>query len=128
MAGMRPIDHFFSGLARLESSLRPGTVLDAASAERLSRDFTSLVGPVIGAAPAEQFFFRARERLEKRGGSPADLGVLAAFFLGDFDDSSMSLGDEDWEDIRETLEEASEEMNLETLTALMGELLHRGKV
>ncbi|MDR0624178.1 MAG: hypothetical protein LBG10_07085 [Treponema sp.] len=125
MAGMRPIDHFFSGLARLESSLRPG---ETAPAERLARDFSSLVGPVIGAAPAEQLFFRAWERREKRGGSLSDLGALAAFFLGDFDDASMSLGDEDWEDIRETLEEVSEEMNMETLTALMGELLGRGKV
>jgi hypothetical protein len=128
MAGMRPIDRFFSGLARLESSLRPGAVPDAALRERLSRDFTSLTGPVIGPVPAEQLFFRAWERLEKRGGSLADLGALAAFFLGDFDDSSMSLGDDDWEDIRETLEEVSADMNLEALTALMGELLDRGKV
>jgi hypothetical protein len=125
---MRPIDHFFSRLTRLESSLRPGSGLEPAAAARLAGDFTALVGPVIGAAAAEELFVRARERLERRGGFPAGLGSLAAFFLGEFDGASMSLEDEDWEDIRETLEEVSGEMNLDTLTALMGDLLARGKV
>jgi hypothetical protein len=40
----------------------------------------------------------------------------------------MSLADDDWEDIRETLEEVAGEMNMDTLTALMGDLLSRGKV
>ena len=125
---MRPIDHFFSRLIRLESSLRPGTALDHAAAEQLSRDFSALVGPVIGAAAAAELFDRARERLEKRGGSPAGFGALAAFFLGEFDENSMSLADDDWEDIRETLEEVSGEIRMDTLTVLMGDLLARGKL
>jgi hypothetical protein len=125
---MRPIDHFFSGLSRSESSLRPGAGLDAAAGDRARRDFCSLTAPVIGAAAAEQLFDRARQRLEQRGGTLTGLGALAAFLLGEFDDASMRLEDDDWEDIRETLEEVSGEIDLDTLTALMGELLARGKV
>jgi hypothetical protein len=125
---VRPVDHFFSQLTRLEASLRPGAVLDAAAALRIGRDFTVLVGPVIGASAAGELFGRARERLGRRGGSLAGFGALAAFFLGEFDDVSMSLADDDWEDIRETLEEVSGEMNLDTLASLMGELLARKKL
>jgi hypothetical protein len=124
---MRPIDHFFSQITRLEAALRPGEGLDAASADRLRRDFCALTAPVIGAAAAEQLFSRAWERLENRHGCRR-FGALAAFFLGEFDGASMTLEDDDWEDIRETLEEVSGEINLDTLTALMGELLTRGKV
>jgi hypothetical protein len=125
---MHPVDHFFSQLTRLEASLRPGVGLDAPAKERLRRDFSVLVGPVTGAPAAEQLFHRAWERLEKRGGALTGFGALAAFFLGEFDDTSMSLEDDDWEDIRETLEEVSGEMDMDTLTALMGELLDRGKL
>ncbi|MDR1238612.1 MAG: hypothetical protein LBK27_00700, partial [Treponema sp.] len=75
-----------------------------------------------------QLFIRERERLDSRGGSPAGFGSLAAFFLGEFDGASMNLEDDEWEDIRETLEEVSGAMNLNTLTLLMGDLLSRGKV
>jgi hypothetical protein len=125
---MRPIDHFFSQLSRLEAALPPGAGLDSASADRLCRDFASLTAPVIGAAAAAELFSRARERLEKRGGSLAGFGSLAAFFLGEFDGAAMTLEDDDWEDIRETLEEVSGEINMDTLTALMGDLLARGKM
>ncbi|MDR0623238.1 MAG: hypothetical protein LBG10_02295 [Treponema sp.] len=125
---MRPVDHFFSQAARLESSLRPGSAPEPAAMERLSRNFIALVGPVIGAAAAEELFIRARERLERRGGSLTGLGSLAAFFLGEFDGAAMGLADDDWEDIRETLEEVSGEINMDTLTVLMGDLLARRKI
>jgi hypothetical protein len=125
---MRSIDHFFSRLARLEESRRPGAGPESADMAWLSREFASLVGPVIGSAAAGELFGRARERLETRGGDLAAFGALAAFFLEEFDDASMSLADEDWEDIRETLEELSGEMNLDTLASLMGNLLARGKI
>lgn len=125
---MRPVDHFFSGLARLESSLRSGTAPGNAAMERLSRDFSALVAPVIGAAAGGELFTRTRERLETHGGSLARFGAMAAFFLGEFDDTSMDLEDDDWEDIRETLEEVSGEIRMDTLTVLMRELLSRGKM
>ncbi|GHV75166.1 hypothetical protein AGMMS49940_24680 [Spirochaetia bacterium] len=38
----------------------------------------------------------------------------------------MPLEGDDWETIRNTLEDVSGEMDINTLTALMGELLSRG--
>jgi hypothetical protein len=54
------------------------------------------------------------------------LGAMAAFFLGDYDEETMPLDKEDWEEIRGTLEDVSEEIDIKTLTGLMGELLSRG--
>jgi hypothetical protein len=128
---MRPIDHFFSRLDRLEAS--PDS--DKKQIARISIDFISLVAPVTGGRTAGELFNRALERIKhsgstgKPGGAPfRNLGAIAAFFTGEFDDETMILEDEDWEDIRETLEEISGEIDINTLTALMGELLNRGKI
>jgi hypothetical protein len=48
------------------------------------------------------------------------------FFLGDYDEKTMPLEKDDWEEIRGTLEDVSEEIDIKILTALMGELLSRG--
>ncbi|GHU90474.1 hypothetical protein FACS189476_10590 [Spirochaetia bacterium] len=122
---MRPVDHFLSQLDKLE---RGSAAALAAGEDRLVRDFVSLCAPVIGASAAEDLCRSILDRL--RGVTPPPLqkiGFIAAFLLGEFDDS-MKLDQDDWEDIRETLEDISGEMNLETLTALMGELLSRGKL
>jgi hypothetical protein len=122
---MQAIDHFFSALQRFGSSLRPGNKLDEKMG-RLRGDFVSLVGPVVGADAAGDLFSRALERCSSpEGVSLARIGFLAAFFLGGYDDS-MALTDEDWADIKETLDESAEEMDLNTLTVLMDELLKRG--
>jgi hypothetical protein len=100
-----------------------------AAEDRLIRQFVSLTAPVIGAAGAEDLCaatldgppVKSRSRYRR-------LGFIAAFLLGDFDDDSMELDDEDWVNIRETLEDASTGMDLETLTSLMGELLSRGRL
>jgi hypothetical protein len=120
---MRPADHFFSQIERLSARNTAGRGKDT---ERLRRDFTALVGPVTGAGAAEDFFARMLDRIGS--GQFARLGAAAAFFLGEFDDETMSLEDEDWEDIRETLTEVSAEINMDALTALMQELLSRGKL
>jgi hypothetical protein len=122
---MRPVDHFLSQLDKLERGSR---ALDAAGEDRLVRDFVSLCAPVTGAPAAEDLCRSILDRLA--GVTPLPLqkiGFTAAFLLGEFDDT-MKLDQDDWEDIRETLEDISGEMNLDTLTALMGELLSRGKL
>jgi hypothetical protein len=129
---MRPIDRFFSQLSRLEAGPGP----DRKQLARVSGDFAALVAPLTGKRTAGELFDRALGRAERSGGpgkpgerpSFQNLGAIAAFFTGEFDDETMSLGDEDWEDLRETLEEISGEMDIEVLTALMGELLNRGKI
>jgi hypothetical protein len=130
---MRPIDHFFSQLERLERSLKPGELPAQRDLDYLSRDFTTLTGPVIGAPAAADMFDRALLRAGCGGIQAAKtvslerFGAIAAFFIGEFDENTMELETEDWEDIRDTLEDISEEINIETLTSLMGELLSRGK-
>jgi hypothetical protein len=129
---MRPIDLFFSRLSRLEAA--PG--FDEKQLARLSGDFAALVAPLIGRGTAGELFKRVLERMEcpggaekpGGGGSLQKLGAIAAFFIGEFDDNTMTLEDEDWEDIRETLEEISGSIDMNVLTTLMGELLSRGKI
>jgi hypothetical protein len=88
-------------------------------------EFSALASPVIGQEAAEDLFCRSQER---HGAEvPQKLGAIAAFLLGEYDDP-MGLEKDDWEDLRETLEEVSGEINLDTLTTLMGELLSRGKL
>jgi hypothetical protein len=88
-----------------------------------------LVGPLIGKDAAADIFGRMRERLAAAGEqSVQKFGALAAFFLGEYDNGTIDLEEEDWEDIRETLEELSGEMDLQTLSILMQELLSRGKL
>jgi hypothetical protein len=126
---LRPIDHFCAGLERSSLSLKRGESLDKKSAAYIAKTFVSLTGPVLGGGAAgresaEDIFYRTLERC--RNGSLEKIGALAAFFLGEHD-GLMCLDDEDWEDIKETLEEVSEEINPDTLGALMGELVSRGK-
>jgi hypothetical protein len=62
-----------------------------------------------------------------RGQKPESLrilGALAAFFLGEEDGDA--LGEADYREIQHTLEDVSGEMDLDTLTVLMGKLLSRG--
>lgn len=96
---------------------------------QLIREFVNLTTPVIGASAAESLCVTVLDRLKmERSSGYHKIGFIAAFLLDDFDDGSMKLDDHDWDDIRETLEEASIGMRLETLTSLMGELLSRGKL
>jgi hypothetical protein len=106
---MRPLDQFFSKLASLESS---------PDRSRLEQDFSRLIAPVLGAAAAADIGNRTLD--------PWKLGFMAAFFLGEYDEKTMPLDHDDWHTIRETLEDVSGEMDINTLTALMGDLLSRG--
>jgi hypothetical protein len=121
---MRPGDHFLAKLERLENSLQPG-MADRQLIENLSEEFTALMKPVIGADAAADLFTRILDRTGRRG-ILKKLGAVAAFFLGEFDDDTMNLGKNDWEDIQETLEEVSGEIDMDTLTELMQNLLSRG--
>jgi hypothetical protein len=123
---MRPVEHFLSQLDKMERGSPP-----AAEAAAV-RNFTELTAPVIGKDGARDLCAALLEVLREKpgpGGRPAylKLGYAAAFLLGEFDDS-MTLDAEEWEEIRAALEEAAGEMDLNTLTALMGELLSQGKL
>jgi hypothetical protein len=96
--------------------------------KRLAGDFFALVGPVIGRLAAEAIYYRTVKRYEVQSVTLDKIGSLAAFFLGEYDDESMTLGTGDWEDIRETLEDVADEIDIDTLCALMGELVSRHKL
>jgi hypothetical protein len=113
---MRPIDHFFSKLASLESSIAAD--LPPRDRSRVEQDFSRLTAPVLGADAAADLCHRTRD-IRK-------LGAMAAFFLGEDDGETMPLDGDDWQTIRETLEDVSGDMDINTLTALMGDLLSRG--
>jgi hypothetical protein len=117
---MRPVDHFLAKADR--ASVAP---LDSQTRKRFERDFTALVAPVLGAAVAADLYNRTLDRAAADS-ALGKLGAMAAFFLGEYDEKTMPLDGDDWEEIRGTLEDVSEEIDLKTLTALMGELLSRG--
>lgn len=120
---MSPADRFLSKLtARVKS---PGD--GAEESGWIGREFCRLTAPVIGNAAAEDICCRTLERL--RGQNPESLlklGYIAAFFWDEYEESSMPLGIEDWREIQETVEDASEVIDINTLTRLMDNLLARG--
>jgi len=54
------------------------------------------------------------------------LGFLAAFIVHEFDETTMVLAREDYEELRETLSSVAEDVHIDTLTVLMSELVSRG--
>jgi hypothetical protein len=117
MSSMRPLDYFFS-LADREKTCSPEV--------RLCREFVKLSSPLVGEASAQDLCFRTVSRLGGKAG--LTLGNMAAFLLGEFDDQTMARVEEDWEELRETVEDAAAGMDLNMLTGLMDGLLSRGKL
>jgi hypothetical protein len=118
---MRPVDHFLSRLEKLAHG-------SADSQELLTREVVSLTSPVIGGMAAADLCDAFLDRA--RAANPSayiKLGYAAAFLLGEFDDT-MELEADEWVDVRDVLEDAAGEMNLDTLTALMSDLLSRGRL
>jgi hypothetical protein len=122
------INRFCSKIASLENFLGSVSLeLDFVGRKQLGRDFSQLLAPVIGPSAAEDLFYRTLERIRgQKSSALRTLGALAAFFLGEDEDPLMPLRDEDWREIRDTLEDVSGEMDLDTLTVLMGKLLFWG--
>jgi hypothetical protein len=117
---MRPADYFLSKVERVSSA-----VLDGQTRRRFEQDFSVLAAPVLGAAAAADLCNRTLDRAAG-GIGLRKLGAMAAFFLGEYDEATMPLEKDDWEEIRGTLEDVSEEIDIKTLGALMGDLLSRG--
>jgi hypothetical protein len=116
---MRPADHF------LAKASRAAAPLDGQTRRRFERDFVALAAPVLGVAAASDLYNRTLDRAAADA-ALQKLGAMAAFLLGDYDEETMPLERDDWEEIRGTLEDVSGEIDIKTLAALMGELLSRG--
>ncbi|MDR2808468.1 MAG: hypothetical protein LBB43_05600 [Spirochaetaceae bacterium] len=80
--------------------------------------FIRRTAPILGDSAAEELF----QSID----SPEKYDSIAAFFRGEFSDTAMHLEPEDWSLILETVERVSGEMDIDTLTVLMGDLLSRG--
>jgi hypothetical protein len=121
---VRPVEHFLSRIDKFERR-RGAAPEDPAAEEQLIRDFIGLTAVAIGKEAAGSL---AGALMNRPGeGRFLRLGYAAAFVLGEFDDT-MELDTGAWEEIRATLEDASGEMDITVLTALMGDLLARGKL
>jgi hypothetical protein len=117
---MRPVDHFLSKADRVSAF-----PLDGETRRRFERDFVALAAPVLGAAAAADLYNRTLDRVVGEA-ALRKIGAMAAFFLEEYDEETLPLDGDDWDEIRGTLEDVSEEIDLKTLTALMGDLLSRG--
>lgn len=121
---MRPIERFFSQVDK-GKHIPPLSIGYAEYVERTAGDFSILVGPIIGRVAAEDIYYRTLKRNDVQSIALDKISSLAAFFLGEYDDDSMTLDAKDWEDIRETLKDVSGEIDIDILCALMGELVSR---
>ncbi len=129
---MRPIDHFFS---QIDSAARVFqgkniTFLDREgqqTRDRLINAFSGLAAPVLGKNAASDLCLYCLDRVEgEKPETLQKLGYMAAFLTGEYDDNTMKLDEDDWNEIRETLEDVSGEIDLNTLTELLADLLDRG--
>jgi hypothetical protein len=131
---MKPIDHFFSQIDSVIRSFRGNNLIftdreGQQSQDRLMQAFSSLTAPVIGKAATNDICLYCINKLEgEKPETLQKLSFIAAFLLGEYDDKSMNLDTDDWNEIKETLNDVSGEINLDTLTELLGDLLNRGKL
>jgi hypothetical protein len=129
---MKPIDHFFSQIDSVTRSFRGNSLAFSDREgqqlqERLISAFLSLTAPVVGKDAANDMCLYCLEKLEgEKPETLQKLGFIAAFLLGEYDDETMKLDDDDWIEIKETLNDVSGEINLDILTELLGALLDRG--
>jgi hypothetical protein len=128
---MKPIDHLFSQIDSVVRSFR-GAVLVFSDREgqqtkdRLINAFSSLTAPIVGKTAAGDLCLYCLEKIEGQSlENLQKLGFIAAFLIGEFDDDTMNLEYDDWNEIKETLNDVSGEINLDTLTELLGDLLDR---
>jgi hypothetical protein len=129
---MKPIDHLFSQVNSIIRSFR-GNILvfsdreGAQAKDRLTSAFSSLTAPIIGKSAANDLCLYCLNKLEGQNPETLEkLGFIAAFLIGEYDDENMKLDTDDWTEIKETLDDVSGEINLDTLTELLGDLLDRG--
>jgi len=122
---MRPVEHFLSDLNKRFQN--KDILAEGIETDRLFITFSSLVTPVLGLQGSEELFKYWKDTYAKQ--SVPDylrLGYIAAFILNEFDDQHMQLSSEDFEELRETITSIADEINIDTLTTLMSELVSRG--
>ncbi|WP_041396263.1 hypothetical protein [Gracilinema caldarium] len=122
---MRPVEHF---LSELNKRFQNHELLEEGlETDRLFISFSSLVTPVLGLQGSEELFKYWKDTYaHQMVPDYLKLGFLAAFIVHEFDETTMDLAREDYEELRETLASVAEDVHIDTLTQLMSELVSRG--
>lgn len=121
---MRPSDRFLSILGRNYT-----LPLQQADQTYLSQNFNSLCSHIIGTEASNSLFEYWLENCAyKNKATFLKLGYFAAFLAEEYDAESMPLDAEDFIELRDTLNEAAEEMDMDVLTNLMSELVSSGYI
>ncbi len=122
---MRPVEHFLSELNKRFQNNEP--LEEGIETDRLFIAFSNLVTPHLGLQGAEELFKYWKDSYAAHGAPDyLRLGYIAAFIVNEYDEGSMTLTREDFEEIRDTLSSLADEMHIDTLTTLMAELVSRG--
>jgi len=132
---MRPADHMYAEIETIARSLQAAKARapeKSAASTRMAIDsanaiFMHLAVPILGESAASDDFAWWQERYgtahEPRFEKLAHIG---SFLIGDYDSEKMDLDTDDWATIRDSISSEAEEMNLDTLSRLMTDLVERG--
>jgi hypothetical protein len=125
-APMHDIDHFYSELDSLAKRYHTDTDLLLKNA---SFQFTKLVSPIVGSIVCEDIINWWSEQYGRTETPQLEpLGAFAAFFCGEFDAERMKLSTDDLEALREAINAEAVNIDIETLTRLMNDLVELGAI
>jgi len=132
---MRPADHIYSELEAIARSLKAANARapekylasNFSAIESAKTIFLRLAVPILGESAASELFVWWSER-HGTAGEPRfeKLAHIGSFLIGDYDEEKMDLDAEDWAYIRDSISAEAEEMNMDTLSRLMTDLVDRG--
>jgi len=132
---MRPADHIYSELEAIARSLQTAkarapekSVASTKSAlESAKTIFMRLSVPILGDSAASELFAWWSERYGSTDKPHFEkLAHIGSFLIGEYDDEKMDLDMDDWTYIRDSISAEAEEMNMDTLSRLMTDLVNRG--
>jgi len=132
---MRPADHIYSELEAIARSLQAAKARAPEESQASTKSafesvktiFMRQAVPVLGESAASELFVWWSERYGTADEPRFDkLAHIASFLIGDYDDGKMDLDAQDWAYIRDSISAEAEEMNMDTLSRLMTDLVNRG--
>ncbi len=132
---MRPADHIHSELEAIARSLQAAkarapeksAASNKSATESAKTIFMGLAVPILGESAASELFAWWSERHTPADGPRFEkLAHIGSFLIGDYDDEKMDLDMDDWASIRDSISAEAEEMNMDTLSRLMTDLVNRG--
>jgi len=132
---MRPADHIYSELELIAHSLQAAkarapeksAALIKSALESAKTIFMRPAVPILGESAASELFAWWSDRHGSADEPRFEkLAHIGSFLIGDYDDEKMDLDTDDWVYIRDSISAEAEEMNMDTLSRLMTDLVNRG--